>query len=119
MPIPGIVVGRNMVAPQGAFDGEQQGRFFSSFPGATPKIALNRGPRRSEFTETMARLLVDMPADMLQTFRRSLPADTAAASRTLIYTGDITQLINGAGTGTGYFDFLLTQVAQQQQEREQ
>lgn len=108
-----------MVAPQGAFDGEQQGRFFSSFPGATPKFALNRGPRRSEFVETMARIIVDVPPEMLQTLIQSLPADTAAAARTLLYTGDITQLINGAGTGTGYFDFLLTQVTQQQQEREQ
>lgn len=118
MPTPGIVVGQNMLAPPG-LEGETQGRFFSSFPGATPKYALNQGPRRSEFTETMARLAIVLPGQRAQQLLRSLPSATAAAAQTLIYGGDVTAIRDGNASGAGYFDFLLTSVQQQQQEREQ
>lgn len=107
-----------MLAPPG-LEGETQGRFFSSFPGATPKYALNRGPRRSEFTETMARLAIVLPGQRAQQLLRSLPSATAAAAQTLIYGGDVTAVREGNADGAGYFDFLLTSVQQQQQEREQ
>lgn len=107
-----------MLAPQG-LEGETQGRFFSSFPGATPKYALNNGPRRSEFVETMARLAIVLPGQRAQQLLRSLPSATAAAAQTLIYGGDVTAIRDGNASGAGYFDFLLTSVQQQQQEREQ
>lgn len=118
MPGPGIITGRNILAPEG-YPNEVQGRFFSSFPAGTPKFALNQGPRRSEFVETMARLIVDVPPARMASLLRSLPADTAAAARTLLYAGNVTSLRDGNAQGAGYFDFLMTQITQQQQEREQ
>lgn len=110
MPAPGIVTGRNIFV-DGAPNNEVQGRFFSSFPASTPKFALNAGPRRSEFVETMARLSIDMSNNRRQRLLRSLPADTAAAAQTLLNAGN--------ANGAGYFDFLLTSVTQQKAEREQ
>lgn len=118
MPAPGIITGRNLLAPEG-YPNEVEGRFFSSFQGATPKSALNRGPRRSEFVETMARLIIDLPRGTLTSLLRSLPADTAAAAQTLLYGGGATASRTGNDTAAGYFDFLLTQATQQQAEREQ
>lgn len=118
MPAPGIITGRNILAPE-AFPNEVEGRFFSSFPAATPKFALNAGPRRSEFTETMARLIIDVPPAQMTALLRSLPGDTAAAAQTLLYAGNVTTLRDGNAQGAGYFDFMLTQVTMQQMEREQ
>lgn len=118
MPAPGIITGRNLLAPEG-FPNEVEGRFFSSIPAGTPKFALNRGPRRSEFTETMARLIVDVPPGQMAALMRSLPADTAAAAQTLLYAGNVTALRDGNAQGAGFFDFMLTQATMQQVEREQ
>lgn len=118
MAAPGIIVGKNMLAPEG-FPNEVEGRFFSSFPGSTPKFALNQAPRRSEFTESMARFIVDIPQQRLPILMRSLPGDTAAAAQTLLYTGDLTAFRTGEALGGGYFDFLLTSIALPRQEREQ
>lgn len=122
MAAPGIIVGRNILAPEG-FPNEVEGRFFSSFPGSTPKFAMNQAPRRSEFTETMARFIVDIPQGRRETLLQSLPGDTAAAAQTLLYSGDLTSFRTASGNsqeyGAGYFDFLLTQVSLQRQEREQ
>lgn len=118
MPAPGIITGRNLLAPEG-FPNEVEGRFFSSIPAGTPKFALNRGPRRSEFTETMARLIIDVPPAQMAALMRSLPADTAAAAQTLLYAGNVTTLRDGNAQGAGFFDFMLTQATMQQVEREQ
>ena len=118
MPSPGIVVGRNILAPEG-LDGEPQGRFFSSFPGATPKYALNNGARRSEFVETMARLSIILPPQSRTRLLATLPTATRAAAQTLLYGGNVTSFRDGNDAGGGYFDFLLTNVQQAQQEREQ
>lgn len=112
MPAPGIIVGQNLLGPPSRPD-EPQGRFFSSFSGATPKYAMNIGPRRSEFVETMARLSLVMPASRVASMLRNLPAPVAAAARTLLVrTAD-------ASGAYGYFDFLLSNVQLAQQEREQ
>jgi len=116
MPDDLYVTGRNVPAPSGS-PNETQGRFFSSFPAATPKFALNEGPRRSEFTETMARMIIDVPREFQQ-LRDSLPGDVQSASRTLLRDGKLTRGTSN-GSGVGYFDFLLTNVQQGHQEREQ
>lgn len=97
-----------------------QGRFFSGLPGSTPKFAYNQGPRRSEFTESMARMIIDVPSPArLRELRAMLPAATLAASGPLLYSGDLTSAPRGSGFGIGYFDFLLTGVQIVRQEREQ
>ena len=118
MAAPGIITGQGFQAPEG-LPNEPQGRFFSSSPAATPKYAENRGGQRSERVSTMARMIVDLNQSQLTRLLRSLPGDAASAAQTLLYTGDLTSLRNGEAGGAGYFDFLLTQVQQKQQEREQ
>jgi len=97
-----------------------QGRFFSALPGSTPKFAYNRGPRRSEFTESMARMIIDVPDPArLRALRAMLPDETRQASAPLLYSGDLTSITRGSGLGLGYFDFLLTSAQITRQEREQ
>lgn len=114
--MPDFVTGKSLPSPDG-YPNEEQGRFFSSFPAATPKYARNAGPRRSEFVETMARFIVDVPQGYA-TLRNSLPGDVKAVSRTLLYNGKLDRGTH-YDSGIGYFDFLLTQIQQPHQEREQ
>ena len=97
---------------------ETSGRFFSQFPASTPKFAINAGPRRSEFVETMARLTIDVGRRNMQSLLRTLPADVQAAARTLLFDGSLTAEDSYA-SGVGYFDFLLTSITDPKTEREQ
>ncbi len=92
------------------------GRFFSDDPGSTPKDAWNRGPRRSEHIESMARLFIDVPPEEMAPLLASLPSDTAEVAKAVLFSGDVTQ---AAAQGLGYFDFLLTSAQHPYQEREQ
>lgn len=87
------------------------GRFFSDLPYATPKFAVNAGPRRSEFISTMARFVIELPPARRNALLNSLPADVKGAAGTLIADGSV--------EGVGYYDFLLTAITDPKQEREQ
>ena len=116
MTAPGIVTGSNnstlfRSGPTGT--PTQQGAFGRN-PGATPKFALNRGPRDAEYSETMARLFIALPPDEIQSFLNSVSPDARPLAQVLIAGGPT----GGAG-GTGFMDFLLTSAVEDFQEKAQ
>ncbi len=82
---------------------ESQG-VFSQFPGATKKYIQNNGPRDAEYRETMARMFVQMTAKERSLFLQSVPPETRPLAKVLC------GVATGASAGTGFIDFLLTQV---------
>lgn len=85
---------------------------FGENPGATPKYAQNKGERRDDFTQTMARLFVPIGATEYARFVQSVESiapDTAPLARVLAG--------NGKTGGTGYVDFLLQDAAHGLQEK--
>jgi hypothetical protein len=108
MPAPGILTGstnrsnlfrRTNDSSQGLI----RTGVFATHPGATPKYAVNRGPRDAEYQQTMARLFVEIPEGQMESFIDSLPEETRPLARVLASGGPT----DGAGN-TGFFDFLLT-----------
>ena len=84
---------------------------FGKYPGATPKYALNRGPRDNEYRETMARLFIQMTEQERTLFVDSVPQETQALAKVLCGVGSA-----GSG-GTGFVDFILTQAVEALQEK--
>lgn len=78
---------------------------FGAHPGATPKWALNRGPRDAEKRETMARLFIDVPRVARDRLLNSLPRSVQRLASVL--------------TSTGYIDFLLTSANENLREKTQ
>lgn len=74
---------------------------FGKHPGATPKWAINNGPRDAEHRESMARMFIQMPAQEREKFVASCPSETRALARILCGVSA------GASGGTGFVDFLL------------
>ena len=86
---------------------------FAKFPGATPKYALNHGPRDAEYRETMARLYVEVPPKERTAFVNSCPPETRELAKVLCGAA------KGAAGGTGFIDFLLTDIQEPFQEKVQ
>lgn len=86
---------------------------FAQYPGATKKYIQNAGPRDAEYRETMARMFVQMTAKERELFVQSVPPETRPLAKVLCGVG------TGASGGTGFIDFLLTQVNEQFSEKYQ
>lgn len=86
---------------------------FAQYPGATKKYIQNAGPRDAEYRETMARMFVQMGAKERELFVQSCPPETRPLAKVLCGVG------TGASGGTGFIDFLLTQVNEQFSEKYQ
>lgn len=84
---------------------------FAPFPGATPKYALNKGPRDAEYSETMARMFIQMPTQEREHFVNSVPPESRELAQVLCGVGE------GATGGTGFIDFLLQNVSENFQEK--
>jgi hypothetical protein len=84
---------------------------FAQFPGATKKYTLNAGPRDNEYRETMARMFIEMTEQERKLFVSSVPPDTRPLAEVLAGVG------TGGSGGTGFVDFLLTQVNEQYSEK--
>lgn len=74
---------------------------FGKHPGATPKWAINDGPRDAEHREGMARMFIQMPQKERDKFVASCPSETREIAKLLCGVGA------GASGGTGFVDFLL------------
>jgi hypothetical protein len=94
-----------------SWNATQSSGVFAKFPGATPKYALNQGPRDNEFRETMARMFIQMPEKERNQFVQSCPPETRPLAKILCGVGE------GASGGTGFMDFLLTQAVEPFQEK--
>jgi hypothetical protein len=84
---------------------------FAQFPGATKKYSLNAGPRDNEFRETMARMFIEMTEQERTLFVNSVSPETRPLAEVLAGVG------TGGSGGTGFVDFLLTQVNEQFSEK--
>ena len=78
---------------------------FGPHPGATPKWALNRGPRGAEKRETLARLFIDVTDNERVRLQQALPQELQNLASVL--------------TNTGYIDFILTNATETLQEKTQ
>lgn len=84
---------------------------FGTNPGSTAKYALNRGPRDAEYVTSMARMFVELPnSAAVKAFKTRLSAKAQPLA-------DV--LISGAGGGTGFVDFLMTNANENFQEKAQ
>lgn len=114
MGVPGIVPGGDSILGYdeiSAVTKEPLG-VFGKYPGCTPKYALNNGAQRdNEYRETMARLFIQMSDSERKLFVKSCPPETRPLAQVLAGIG------TGASGGTGFVDFLLTQVQEQFQEK--
>ncbi len=118
MPAPGILTGGNTnfftVNPSPSNAKDRQG-IFGTFPGATPKYALNRGTRDAEYSDTVARLFIELPPTLSkQEFLNSLPPETRPLGEVLAVGG-----ASGGSPGTGFIDFIMTTAQEGFQEKEQ
>ena len=86
---------------------------FGRHPGATPKWAINAGPRDAEYRETMARMFIQMPEQERNQFVASCPPETRTLAKILCGVDS-----GGAG-GTGFVDFLLQTVQESFNEKYQ
>jgi len=117
---PGIVPGSDdpndlskFAAPVDEGGTKQSMWVFATYPGATPKYALNVGQRDAEYRETMARLFVQVSEEEREKFVSSCPPETRPLAEVLCGAGA------SAAGGTGFVDFLLTSVNEQFQEKVQ
>lgn len=114
MPSPGFVpggenglLGRSTVTSDAGPVEPETGSMgvFSQYPGATKKYIWNNGTQRdAEYRETMARMFVQMTAQERTLFLQSIPPETRPLAQVLC------GVATGASGGTGFIDFLLTQV---------
>lgn len=78
---------------------------FARYPGATKKYIWNNGTQRdAEYRETMARMFIQMTAQERTLFLQSVPPETRPLAKILC------GVATGGSGGTGFIDFLLTQV---------
>jgi hypothetical protein len=101
---PGFITG----GEEGPFglvvEGDSQG-VFAQYPGATKKYIWNNGTQRdAEYRETMARMFIQMTAQERTLFLQSIPPETRPLAKVLC------GVATGGSGGTGFIDFLLTQV---------
>ena len=107
---PGLLPGGDTLLPSSPTSSEPRG-VFAQFPGATKKYNLNRGVRDNEFRETMARMFIQMSEKERELFVNSVPPETRPLAKVLAGVG------SGASGGTGFIDFLLTNVTEQYSEK--
>lgn len=87
---------------------------FGVNPGSTAKSAHNRGPRDAEYSESMARMYIEIPEKLQKSFLATVSEEARPLAKVLI---------SGTGTagsgGTGFIDFLLTSATENFQEKAQ
>ena len=121
MPLPGIITG----GPQGnifarysksasAPENPKVRGVFASTPGSTAKYAVNRGARDAEYSESMARLFVEIPQGKELEFLNSVSPEARPLAKILMSGKGY-----GGSGGTGFVDFLLTSTAETFQEKAQ
>lgn len=74
---------------------------FGSYPFMSPKYVRHRPGRNSEYMDTMARMFIQVPPELYNSFIAGLPDEE---------TQKIARVLTGDGVnkgGKGYFDFLL------------
>lgn len=118
MPAPGIITGGNTsFFKKNPSPGNAESRrgIFGKSPGATPKYALNRGTRDAEYSDTVARLFIELPPTIaIQDFLKSLPKETQKLGEILATGG-----ASGGTPGTGFIDFILMSSQEGFQEKTQ
>jgi len=88
---------------------------YARHPGVTPKYARNRGKRDAEFSDTIARIYVQLPGTMApETFLESLPPESRVLGEALALGAS-----NGGAGGTGFIDFILMSANEQFIEKTQ
>ena len=88
---------------------------YARHPGVTPKYARNRGKRDSEFSDTIARIYVQLPGTLApETFLESLPPESRILGEALALGAG-----NGGAGGTGFIDFILMSANEQFIEKTQ
>lgn len=97
--------GRNLDVTDTANFGQEMGQ-FAQYPGSTPKYVINKGPRDAEYRETMARMFIEMPQQERDLFVTSCPPETRPLARALCGVD------TGGSGGTGFIDFLLTNISE-------
>lgn len=85
--------------------GKEMGQ-FAQHPGSTPKYAINKNPRDAEYRETMARMFIEMPQQERDLFVTSCPPETRELARVLCGVD------TGGSGGTGFIDFLITNISE-------
>lgn len=85
----------------------------SSYPFMTPKYALHRYRQRHEYEDTMARMFIQVPPDVYQSFLDSLQ-DEETKKIAQVMTGD-----NVNKGGKGYLDFFLSRAVHDFNEKVQ
>lgn len=118
MPGPGILTGGNTslfrTNPNEANAVARTG-IFAAHPGATPKYARNRGKRDAEYSDTIARLFIELPPTLnIEDFLSSLPEASRELGRVLAVGGSTA----GSG-GTGFIDFVLQSAQESFNEKTQ
>lgn len=83
--------------------GKEMGQFAPA-PGSTPKYAYNLGRRDAEQRESLARMFLDMPEQERDLFVQSCPPETRELARVLCGVD------SGGTNGTGFVDFMITQI---------
>ena len=73
----------------------------AAYPSASPKYMLHQGQRR-DFTDTMARMFIQVPPGLYKAFMASLKSDTDLVTISRALVGD-----NDKQGGAGYIDFFL------------
>ncbi len=104
MPNPGFIPGgQNLnISDIGNF-GKSMGQFAPN-PGSTPKYAYNLGMRDAEYRETIARMFIEMPEQERDLFVQSCPPESRALAQVLCGVD------TGGANGTGFVDFMITQI---------
>mgnify|MGYP001463891384 CR=1 FL=1 len=121
MPLPGIITG----GPQGnifarysksasAPENPKVRGVFASTPGSTAKYAVNRGARDAEYSESMARLFVEIAEGKELDFLNSVSPEARPLAKILMSGKGY-----GGSGGTGFVDFLLTSTSETFQEKAQ
>jgi hypothetical protein len=88
---------------------------YATNPGATPKYARNRGRRDAEYSDTIARLYIELPSTLnIQDFLNGLPEETRALGEVLAHGGS-----TGGTGGTGFIDFAITSAQESFTEKTQ
>ena len=117
MVAPGILTGGKNLFKRNPSEANAESRqgVFGVHPGATPKYALNRGPRDAEYSDTVARIYVELPATLKkQDFLLSLPPESRTLGQLLTLGG-----ASGGTAGTGFIDFILQTAQENFQEKTQ
>ena len=86
---------------------------FAREPGATVKYARNDGAGGGDFLETTARIFLQISDAERELFINSVPPESKELAKVLCNAG------TGGSGGTGFIDFILTDVSEPFQERVQ